>query len=174
MRKTEALLDALFLTVYQIVSCMVIYFASWMLLKIVDKLVLLNPLAVSAVYAVLLFVGVGVLQCLYAYYSGYKTAQFSLGDSLLASGIAVVMHLLIAAVFNYLPLIAGSARYIAAILANGSALASADQAAVIPAYLPPVLFVLIAVVYHVAMLFLRKMAVNRRLMDRYELTGSVE
>lgn len=174
MKKTEYLLDALFLLIYQIISCMVVYFAAWMLVKIVDRFIYVPMFALYVIYAAILLVGVGVLMAFYAYYGSYHAAAFDAVGSIASGAIATVVHLLIAAVFGYLPLLSGAPLYLSSLFINGTGLTSAEQLANVPGYLPPVLFVLIMVVYHAVMLLLRFIAVNRRLADRYELTGNAE
>ncbi|MBQ2735196.1 MAG: hypothetical protein IJF33_05125 [Clostridia bacterium] len=174
MKKTEYLLDALFLLIYQLLSCMVIYFAAWMLVKIVDRFVYLPMFALYVVYATVLLVGVGVLMALYAYHGAYRAAAFDALGAVISGALATVVHLLIAAVFGYLPLLSGAPLYLSSLLVNGTGLTSAEQLANVPGYLPPVLFLLIMVLYHSIMLMLRRLAVNKRLIDRYELTGKAE
>ena len=145
MKKTEYLLDALFLLIYQLLSCMVIYFAAWMLVKIVDRFVYLPMFALYVVYATVLLVGVGVLMALYAYHGAYRAAAFDALGAVISGALASVVHLLIAAVFGYLPLLSGAPLYLSSLLINGTGLTSAEQLANVPGYLPPVLFLLMMV-----------------------------
>lgn len=174
MRKTECLLDALFLLIYQLLSCIVVYFATWMIVKIVDKFVYLGYFWSSVWYAVLISVGVGVLLWIYAYKTSYRAAELRHAEVLLASALAIFFHLLIAAVFNYLPLLSGSTRFLSGLLSLGRSFDSVEAMAQIPPFMPMALFLITMLFYHAVMLVLRRVAVNRRLMDRYEMTGSVD
>ena len=153
---------------------MVVYFAAWMLVKIVDRFVYVPMFGIHVIYATVLLIGVGVLMGLYAYWGSYREATFDAIGTLVSGGIATVVHLLIAAVFGYLPLLSGAPLYLAALITNGTGLTSAEQLANIPGYLPPVLFLLIMVGYHSIMVVTRRFAVCKRRMDRYELTGKSE
>lgn len=174
MKKTEYFLDALFLLIYQIISCMVVYFAAWMLLKIVDRFVYVPMFAIYVIYTVILAVGVGILMACYAYYGSYRAAEVDTVGAAVSGALASVVHLLIAAVFGYLPLLSGAPLYLSSLLINGTKLTSAEQLANVPGYLPPVLFLILMVFYHAIMLVIRRLAVNKRLIDRYELTGKAE
>ena len=173
VRKLEAALDALFLALFQIISCMVVYFATWMLLRIVTTFVELDYFTVSAIYAVALGLGVGALIAVYGYKMTYRAAYFNLGESILTAVLATVLHLLIAAVFRYMPLLAGAALPFSGILAVGDAYVSAESQSMIPGLLPAAVFVGCMVLYHALEIGLRAFALKRRLRDRFELTGQV-
>ena len=173
MRKIEAALDALFLGLYQIISCMVIYFIAWMLLKILGGFAEIGYLATAVIYAVIPGIGVGVLLCIYAYQTTYRAAYFNLSESLLSSVLAIVGHLLITAVFRYTPLIGGAALPLSGLLSVGADYTSVQAQAMIPGFLPMIMFVCLMIVYHGLMLLVRKIAFSKRLKDRYELTGQI-
>ncbi len=174
MKKTDCLIEALILLICQLLSCTVVYLSSWILVKIIDKFVYLGYFWSSVLYCIFMTVGVFALLFLYAYQSAYRTAKFCLRETVVSSAIAGTFHLLIAAVFRYLPLLSGNTRFLAGLIAFGKDFDSVEAFKAIPAYLPPVLFAVTMLFGYVIMIILRRMAVYRRLMNRLELTGSTE
>ena len=172
MKKLDIAIDALFLMLYQILSCLVVGFATWMLLKIVNTFVPIGYFVSQILYAVCLGIGVGALLVVYGYMTTYRSAAFSQTESILSSVVASVFHLLIAAVFRYAPLVSGAALPLSGLLSLGSGYSSFESQALIPGMLPPLMFLVLMAVYHTVMLFARKIALRRRLRDRYELTGT--
>ena len=170
MRKLDAAIDALFLAAYQILSCMVIYFATWMGVKIVSGFVELDFLTTNLIYSIAMGIGVGVLLVIYAYKATYRAASLVVSESVLSSALAVVIHLLLTAAFSYTPLIGGAALPLSGVILFGNV---APEESTSLGFMPLILFLAIMVIYHTLMLFVRKLALNRRLIDRYELTGTV-
>ena len=111
---------------------------------------------------------------IYGYYGSYRSASCNTVGSIVSGAISTLAHLLIAAVFGYLPLLSGAVLHLSSLLVNGRGLTSAEQLANIPGFLPPILFLLIMTFYHAVMHSLRRLAVHKRLLDRYELTGKNE
>jgi len=174
MRKSDFWISTLILTVYQILSCMVIYFAVWMLMMLLGKLVILDYLVTSAIQATCLFVGVGAMILVYAYHTAYHAAAFSWKEYCLSALVATVIHAAIGAVFSYLPLLCGAASPLSGFLAFGSQYVSPEAHAQIPAYLPALIFLLMMVLYHLVSLPIGYFAQKRRLKDRFDLTGRTE
>ncbi len=172
MKKREGiLLDALFLFLFQIIACMVVYFAVWMLNKILDGIVLMSFFATTTVYAVGMLLGLGALICFYAYMSAYRSARFSWSCYLLTALPACVVHFLFAALFGYMPLFAGAALPAAGLIALGDGYTSGAFNGQIPPFLPAILFFVIMLFYHAVGLVLARIGCRNRLRDRLELTG---
>jgi len=173
MRKLDVLIDALFLAFYQILACMVLYFATWMLMKIPNLFTEVGFFATNLIYSIVLGVGLGILLLIYAYKTTYKAAYFVMSESIASSVIAIVIHLLLTAAFNYTPLLGGMALPLSGIFVYGTVAEIPKDQSLIPGLMPLIIFALSMLIYHAAMLFIRKLALNRRLIDRYELTGNI-
>ena len=174
MKKSDVLISTLVLSVYQILCCMVIYFATWMAQLILEKIVLFDYFSASVVQAVLLFVGVGALILVYAYHTAYRTASFDLGAWGLSALLATLIHTAIGAVFSFLPLLCGAASPLSGVIAFGGGYVSPEIHAQIPAFLPTLVFFLVMIFYHAVSLPVGYFAYKRRLKDRRELTGQTE
>ena len=173
MRKLDVLIDALFLAFYQILACMVLYFATWMLMKIPNLFTDIGFFATNLIYSIVLGIGLGVLLLVYAYKTTYKAAYFVMSESIVSSVIAILIHLLFTAAFNYTPLLGGMALPLSGVLVFGTVSEIPSDQSMIPGLMPLLIFVISMLIYHAATLFVRKLALNRRLIDRYELTGNI-
>lgn len=173
MRKSDLLIDALFLALYQVLSCLAIYFVAWMFLKFANKFVEVGFFASNLIFALIMGIGVGALLWVYAYKSTYRSAHFVPLETVITSLIAIAVHFLLGAVFNYSTVIAGMTLPLSGLIVYGNISVAPESFSEIPGLLPPLLFLLIMIFYHIGMFFLRKLAKNRRLMDRYELTGTL-
>ncbi len=168
------LLDAFFLFLFQLISSMVIYFAVWMINRILDGLVIMPYFATMMVYAIGMFLGLGALICFYGYMSAYRAAAFSGISYALTALLASILHLLISAVFGYMPLFAGAALPAAGLIALGDAYTSGAAGIQIPGFLPAILFGVIMLFYHALGMLLSRIGCRNRLRDRLELTGQNE
>ena len=173
MRKSDLIIDALFLTLYQVLSCLSVYFVAWLFLKIANQFVEVGFFATNLIFVIITGIGVCVLLWIYAYQTTYRSARFALSESIITSLIAIVVHLLLAAVFNYSALIAGSPLPLSGVIVYGNISQAPETLSLIPGLMPPILFFVTMLFYHAGMLVFRRLALNRRLMDRYELTGSI-
>lgn len=174
MKKTEFIIDSFFLLLYQLLSCAVLCFAAWMLLKITNALVVVNYFASGVIYVGCLGIGMGVLLVLYGYLTAYRAASYSLPRDIAASIGAIVVHLLLAAAFRYAPLLGGASLPLSGILSLGTSFSSAEAMKDIPGFLPLILFLALMLIYHTAMLIAKHFAVQKRLRDRSKLTGHTE
>ena len=118
-------------------------------------------------------VGLAVLLWMYAYKSTYRSAYFVLREAIFSSVITIVLHLLLSAVFNYSAVISGMTLPLSGILVYGTIAETPETLELIPGLLPPLLFAATMLFYHIGMMCLKRLALNRRLMDRYELTGKL-
>ena len=173
MRKLDVLIDALFLAFYQIIGCMVLYFATWMLMKIPNLFMDVGFFVTNLIYAIVLGVGLGVLLMIYAYKTTYKAAYFVPSEAIVSSILAIVIHFLFTAAFNYTPLLGGMALPLSGVFVFGTVSEAPKDLSLIPGLLPLVIFFVSMLIYHAAMLYFRKIALNKRLIDRYELTGNI-
>ncbi len=173
MKKSELVIDALFLTLYQILSCLALYAVAWLFAKIANSFVEVGFFATNLIYTVILGVGLAILLGIYAYKSTYRSAYFVLHEAVISSVLAIILHLLLSAVFNYSAAISGMCLPLSGILVYGTTAEAPETLELIPGLLPPILFVAAMVLYHIGMICLRRLALNRRLMDRYELTGKL-
>ena len=173
MRKSDLVIDALFLTLYQVISCVAIYFVAWLFLKIANNLVEVGFFATNLIYTLITGIGVCVMLWIYAYKTTYRSAYFVLYEAVISSAIAIVVHLLLAAIFNYSAVIAGMTLPLSGLIVYGTIAEAPETFALIPGLMPPILFLASMLFYHAGMLCFRRLALNRRLMDRYELTGTI-
>ena len=173
MRKSDLVIDALFLTLYQILSCLALYAASWMLVKIANSFVEVGFFATNLIYTLIIGIGMAVLLWIYAYKTAYRSAYFVASETVISSVIAIIVHLLLSAVFNYSAVIAGMTLPLSGILVYGTIGEAPETLDLIPGLLPPLLFLAAMLFYHIGMLCFKRLALNRRLMDRYELTGKL-
>jgi len=173
MRKSDLIIDALFLTLYQVLSCLSIYFVAWLFLKIANQFVEVGFFASNLIFVLITGVGVCVLLWIYAYKTTYRSAHFLMSETIISSIIAIVVHLLLAAVFNYSTAVAGMTLPLSGLIIYGNISTAPETLSLIPGLMPPLLFIITMLFYHAGMLFFRRLALNRRLMDRYELTGTI-
>ena len=173
MRKSDLVIDALFLTLYQILSCLALYTVAWLFTKIANNFVEVGFFATNLIYTLILGIGQAILLWIYAYKTTYRSAYFVLSESIIVSFIAIVVHLLFAAIFNYSALIAGMSLPLSGIVMFGNVFAAPESLELIPGILPPLLFFGAMLFYHVGVLCFKRLALNRRLIDRYELTGKL-
>ena len=173
MRKSDFIIDALFLILYQVLSCLAIYLVAWMFLKISNQFVEVGFFASNLIFVIIMGIGVCALLWIYAYKSTYRSAHFVASETIITSSIAIVVHLLLGAVFNYSTAIAGMTLPLSGLIVYGNIDVAPETYTAIPGLLPPLIFLAMMVIYHTGMFFLRRLARNRRLMDRYELTGTI-
>ena len=174
MRKSDCFIDGFFLLLYQLLSGAVLCFATWMILKIANALVVVNYFASGVIYALGLGIGMGILLVVYGYITGYRAASYSLPQDIIASLSAIVLHLLFAAAFHYAPLVGGAALPLSGILSLGTEFSSKEAMSKIHGLLPLILFLALMVIYHALMLMTKHFAVRKRLRDRMRLTGQSE
>ena len=173
MRKSDLVIDALFLTVYQILSCIALYVVAWLFTKIANNFIEVGFFATNLIYTIITGVGMAVLLWLYAYKMTYRSAYFVLSEAIIISAISIVLHLLFAAIFNYSALIAGMSLPLSGIIVFGATFTAPESLELIPGLLPPLLFFAAMLFYHIGMILFKRLALNRRLIDRYELTGKL-
>ena len=157
MRKSDLIIDALFLALYQVLSCLAMYCVAWLFLKIANQFVEVGFFASNLIFATIMGIGVCALFWICAYKSGYRSAHFVASETLITSAIAIVVHFLLAAVFNYSTAIAGMTLPLAGLIVYGNVEIAPEVFSEIPGLLPPLLFLAMMVIYHAGMFFLRRL-----------------
>ena len=127
MRKSDLVIDALFLTLYQILACLALYAVAWLFTKIADRFIEVGFFATNLIYTLILGIGMAVLLWIYAYKMTYRTVNFTLTASIITSAIAVVIHLFLSAVFNYSAAIAGMALPLSGIIVYGTSFSAPES-----------------------------------------------
>ena len=93
MRKSDLIIDALFLALYQVLSCLAMYCVAWLFLKISNQFVEVGFFASNLIFATIMGIGVCALFWICAYKSGYRSAHFVASETLITSAIAIVAAL---------------------------------------------------------------------------------
>lgn len=125
--KKQTLISAVIYLICFVVSCILNLAVSWLLLKIVDSIIVLDYFGKSVVRIVSGFLTGGVIIGAVVARESYKSIEahpLSLSASL---GLAGVGHLLLCLLLMFYPFIAGGVRDLAGVLGMGSGFSSASD-----------------------------------------------
>lgn len=172
MKKIDILVSSLVYAVYMLISCVIVMCAEILAVKIVNLFVVTEYFSLTVIRALLYTVGVNALLAVISYREGYKTAYFSIPETLISGAIATLLHLVFALLFNFEAFSAGGVRSITALIRFGSDLNSNALTSSLTRldFIP--FFLLNSLVYIGIMIGFGKLGQYKRLADREELLGT--
>lgn len=119
MKRLPQLLNVLFYFLYFLGACVIVMLAEALLVSVVEKFVALPYPVLTVIRIVVYTVGVTVIQGVLGYNEGYREAECSVRETVLAGAAATVLHLLFAMLFKFQGFVAGGTRFLAGLLHNG-------------------------------------------------------
>ncbi|MBE6646200.1 MAG: hypothetical protein E7611_01000 [Ruminococcaceae bacterium] len=172
MKKIDILVSSLVYAVYMLISCVIVMCAEILAVKIVNLFVVTEYFSLTVIRALLYTVGVNALLAVISYREGYKTAYFSIPETLISGAIATLLHLVFALLFNFEAFSAGGVRSITALIRFGSDLNSNALTSSLTRldFIP--FFLLNSLVYIGIIIGFGKLGQYKRLADREELLGT--
>ena len=172
MKKIDILVSSLVYAVYMLISCVIVMCAEILAVKIVNLFVVTEYFSLTVIRALLYTVGVNALLAVISYREGYKTAYFSIPETLISGAIATLLHLVFALLSNFEAFSAGGVRSITALIRFGSDLNSNALTSSLTRldFIP--FFLLNSLVYIGIMIGFGKLGQYKRLADREELLGT--
>ena len=172
MKKIDILVSSLVYAVYMLISCVIVMCAEILAVKIVNLFVVTEYFSLTVIRALLYTVGVNALLAVISYREGYKTAYFSIPETLISGAIATLLHLVFALLFNFEAFSAGGVRSITALIRFGSDLNSNALTSSLTRldFIP--FFLLNSLVYIGIMIGFGKLGQYKRIADREELLGT--
>ena len=172
MKKIDILVSSLVYAVYMLISCVIVMCAEILAVKIVNLFVVTEFFSLTVIRTLLYTVGVNALLAVISYREGYKTAYFSIPETLISGAIATLLHLVFALLFNFEAFSAGGVRSITALIRFGSDLNSNALTSSLTRldFIP--FFLLNSLVYIGIMIGFGKLGQYKRLADREELLGT--
>ena len=172
MKKIDILVSSLVYAVYMLISCVIVMCAEILAVKIVNLFVVTEYFSLTVIRALLYTVGVNALLAVISYREGYKTAYFSIPETLISGAIATLLHLVFALLFNFEAFSAGGVRSITALIRFGSDLNSNALTSSLTRldFIP--FFLLNSLVYIGTIIGFGKLGQYKRLADREELLGT--
>lgn len=172
MKKIDILASSLVYAVYMLISCVIVMCAEILAVKIINLFVVTEYFSLTVIRAILYTVGVNALLAIISYREGYKTAYFSIPETLMSGAIATLLHLVFALLFNFEAFSAGGVKSITALIRFGADLNSNALTSSLTRldFIP--FFLLNSLVYIGIMIGFGKLGEHMRLADREELIGT--
>ena len=172
MKKGDVLFGTALRSVYMLGSCIVIMFAEMLAIKIIDLFVGLSPLSLCIVRALIYTVGVNSLLAIVSYREGYRSAEYSVVETLISGALASVLHFLVSLLFSFEAFCSGGVKFITALVKFGSGLNSESFSGSLSRFDCVPFFFANALVYIAVMIIFGRLGARNRLRDREELTGN--
>lgn len=169
MKKRDVIVNAAAYFVFVLLSCVFASLFSLMLVKLVNKFVVLDYTANAGIRAVALLLVTAFFILFFSYKNGYHTAEFDKRELVPASLLAVAVHFLLSLVTVFIPLVAGAVKYIGGFIEFGSSFSSDSQMRNTPFVILAIVGVLCALVYMGLIILGSRVGVNKRLVDREAL-----
>lgn len=174
MRKSDAVVFAIFDFIYLITACLLAKLLADLVLKAADLFVALSYRqgAVISVIAVTVF-SIAILGVL-TFRDGHRYASFELSTSLVSAGAAAVLHFLIGLAARFAPLLFGPTRHLSGLISLGGFYNAVEKTKEIPMGTMALVGILIMLVYVAVMVLMSYLGCRKRLRQRQEIMGSDE
>ncbi len=114
------LVTSLIYFLYLFSACFLVMLIESFLVFVLNKLVVLTYFSLTVIRVVVYTPCVIALVGVFGYAEGYKEEYFSVKDIVLPYLPAAILHLLFAMLFKFQPFVAGSVRFTAGLIANGT------------------------------------------------------
>lgn len=172
MKKGDVLFGTALRAVYMLGSCIVIMFAEMLAIKIINLFVGLSPLSLCIVRALIYTVGVNAILAVVSYREGYRSASFSVAETLISGALASILHFLVSLLFSFEAFCSGGVKFITALVKFGASLNSESFSGSLSRFDCIPFFFANALVYIAVMIIFGNLGARNRLADREELTGN--
>ena len=167
--KKNTLINGFLYFLYLFGSCILAMIVENMLVKIVDKFVLLPYPVLTAIRIVVYTAGVVAILAVVGRMEGYREASCHVGDTILGGSVASVVHLLFSMLFHFQGFVSGSVRYTAGLIFNGWGVTYESLINDTPYWGFLVVFVAYAALYVATLTVAKYLGAQKRIIDRAEL-----
>ncbi|MBQ9163031.1 MAG: hypothetical protein IJX74_07140 [Clostridia bacterium] len=171
MKIKNAAVNSLIYFLYFFGACLITMLAEALLLKIIDKFVILPYLTQTVMRIVIYSAAVPALVSLLGYFEGYREARFNAAESAVSCVFAIILHSLFAMLFNFQAFITGAVRFTAGLIHNGSEITYENMMSQTPYSLFLLIFLAYGALYSLLLMFFKYYGAKKRISDRRELTG---
>lgn len=171
MKKTDYLFNTLIYFLYIFFSCLCALAIEALVVKIIDRLVVLNYFQLTLIRAVIYCVTTFSLIFIFAFFEGYREAKFHLPTTIFPSVLALIPHFLFSLLFKFSGFISGAVIFVSGLIKHGLSISNTEQLSgtsyktVIPVY------VLFGIIYCLIITGAKLLGKTKRLSDREKLTG---
>ena len=169
MKIKNAALNLLVYFLYFFGSCVLVMLAEALLLKVMDKFVLLPYPVVTILRIVIYTAGVPALLSAAGYFEGYREAECPLGDTILGGVLAAILHLIFAMLFMFEGVVAGAVRFTAGLIHNGWTITAESLVEKTPYSLFLLVFAVYSMLYIAVLTIAKYFGAQKRVIDRAEL-----
>ena len=167
--KKNILINGFLYFLYFIGSCIITMIVENMLVKIVDKFVLLPYPVLSVIRIVVYTAGVVAILAVVGRKEGYREAYCHVSGTILAGGAAAVVHLLFSMLFHFQGFVSGAVRYTAGLVFNGWGMTPESLVNDTPYWGFLVVFAAYAALYVATLTVAKYLGAQKRIIDRAEL-----
>lgn len=171
MKIKNTALNSLIYFLYFFGTCFGTMLIESLLLKIIDNFVLLSYPTQTIMRIVIYTLAVPALIALLGYFEGYRSAESGTVETAVSCGLAMVIYVLFAMLFNFQAFITGAVRFTAGLIHNGMDITYENMIAETPYGLFLLVFLLYGILYSVLLCVFKHMGAKNRVADRRALTG---
>ena len=150
-------------------SCILVMLTEALLIAVIDKFVVLPYSVLTIVRIVIYTAGVTAILAVLGYYEGYREGVCPVGETVVSSVLASVLHLLFAMLFKFQGFVSGSVRFTAGLLHNGMNITYDSLINETPYGLFLLVFVAYEVIYFTAFTISKYFGAQKRVIDRADL-----
>ena len=168
MKKNIAI-NGFFYFLYVFGSCILAMIAEALLVKIVDKFVILPYPVLTVIRMIVYTAGVTAILAVAGWKEGYREAYCHVGGTALAGALASVIHLLFSMLFHFQGFVSGSVRFTAGLIFNGWDVTYDSLVNDTPYWGFLAVFTAYAVLYVATLTVTKYLGAQHRIIDRAEL-----
>ena len=168
MKKNIAI-NGLFYFLYVFGSCILAMIVEALLVKMVDKFVLLPYPVLTVIRIIVYTAGVAAILAVVGRMEGYREGYCHVGGTIAAGAVASVIHLLFSMLFHFQGFVSGSVRFTAGLIFNGWGVTYESLVNNTPYWGFLVIFVAYAALYVATLTVAKYLGAQQRIIDRAEL-----
>ena len=168
-KRNDILADSIIFALIFFISCVVVMFAEMLVITVLDKVVIMTPVATAIVRTVIYCVGCFSIISIASYKIGYHSPDYSSLGLILSGVIASVMHFLISLLFSFEAFCAGAVKFVSVLVKFGSKINSSRFDGELFRYDCIPVFCIFAAIYITLTVVFAKIGGVRRLSDQKKL-----